>query len=75
MVIKKKSSKSILDIIPLELEPRAALPTWEAAIHLNRKPQTLRMWACLENGPIRPRRFNGLLEWPTADLKKLMGVE
>jgi hypothetical protein len=30
------------------------LPTDEAAAVLQRRPQTLRKWACLECGPIRP---------------------
>ena len=54
-------------------ETRANLPTPEAAFHLNRRPQTLRGWACLENGPIRPLRINGRLAWPVASLKKILG--
>ena len=54
----------------------AALPevltTDEAAAALNRKPQTLRKWACLENGPIRPVRINGRLAWRIADLRELL---
>ena len=38
--------------VPLELETRPAIPTDAAAYHLNRKPQTLRVWACEENLPI-----------------------
>lgn len=60
--------------VPLEQETRANLPTADAAFHLNRQPQTLRIWACRENGPIRPRRLNGRLDWPTAEIKKLCGV-
>ena len=59
---------------PLATEPRAALPTSEAARHLNRSGQTLRLWACKENGPLRPVRVHGRLMWPTADLKRLLGV-
>lgn len=55
-------------------ETRATLPTNEAAYHLGRAAQTLRIWACLENGPIRPLRINGRLAWPVAELKKLLGV-
>jgi len=51
------------------------LPTDEAAAALNRKPQTLRKWACLENGPIRPVRINGRLAWRVADLLALLGGE
>lgn len=57
---------------PLELETRTAIPTADTAYHLNRKPQTLRLWACLENGPIRPIRINGRLAWHVADIKNLL---
>lgn len=60
--------------VALELETRAALPTIEAAHHLNRAQQTLRLWAMREDGPIAPRRVNGRLAWPTADIRKLLGV-
>jgi hypothetical protein len=55
-------------------ESRYALPTADAALHLNRKPQTLRGWACSENGPLRPIRLNGRLAWPVSELKRLLGV-
>ena len=58
----------------LALETRATLPTPEAAYHLNRAQQTLRLWACLENGPLRPIRINGRLAWPVAEIKKLLRV-
>lgn len=51
------------------------LPTSEAAFFINRKPQTLRSWACLENGPIRPIRINGRLAWKVSDLQKLLSGE
>lgn len=56
----------------LENETRTTIPTAEAAFHLDRQPQTLRMWACLENGPIRPIRVNTRLAWPVADIRKLL---
>lgn len=65
----------MVSIKPLIQETRAALPTTEAAIHLNRKPQTLRLWACHENGPLRPIRVHGRLAWPVADLRRLLGIE
>jgi hypothetical protein len=58
----------------LEHETRVAVPTNEAAFHLNRAQQTLRLWACLENGPIRPIRINGRLAWPVAAIRSLLGV-
>ena len=51
----------LLQPVPLDQETRSALPTAEAAFHLNRAEQTLRLWACLENGPLRPIRINGRL--------------
>jgi len=50
----------------------AVLPTNEAAPYINRAPQTLRKWACLECGPIRPVRINGRLAWRVADLQALL---
>jgi hypothetical protein len=57
---------------PLEQETRSHIPTNEAAPHLNRKDQTLRAWACLENGPIRPIRINGRLAWSVAAIRELL---
>lgn len=48
------------------------LPTKEAAASINRAPQTLRKWACLECGPIRPIRINGRLAWRVSDLQTLL---
>lgn len=59
---------------PLTTETRAALPTSEAAFHLNRSSQTLRLWACLGNGPIRPLRVNGRLAWRVADIRRVLEV-
>jgi hypothetical protein len=56
----------------LESETRTAISTDNAAYHLNRKSQTLRTWACFENGPIRPVRINGRLAWPVVDIKNLL---
>jgi hypothetical protein len=47
-------------------------PTNEAARHINRRPQTLRKWACLECGPIRPIRIHGRLAWRVSDLEALL---
>lgn len=59
---------------PLAQEQRTHVDTKAAAYYLNRRPQTLRGWACLENGPVRPLRINGRLAWAVADLKRLLGV-
>lgn len=60
--------------VALERETRAALPTPEAAFHLNRAQQTLRLWAMRGEGPLRPMRINGRLAWKTADIRKLLQV-
>lgn len=60
--------------ISLAHEPRAAVDTETAAFHLNRAQQTLRIWACRENGPLRPIRVHGRLAWAVADIKRLLGV-
>ncbi len=52
--------------------PHAIFSTNEAAEALNRRPQTLRKWACLEIGPIRPIRINGRLAWRTSDIIALL---
>lgn len=64
----------LIQPVALETETRAALPTNEAAYHLNRAQQTLRLWAMREDGPLRPMRINGRLAWPVAELRRLLGV-
>lgn len=59
---------------PLEMENRPAVPTEQAAYYLTRQPQTLRGWACRDDGPLRPMRLNGRLAWKTEDLRRLLGV-
>lgn len=59
---------------PLESVTRPTVDTAAAAHYTNRRPQTLRAWACLENGPLRPIRINGRLAWPIAEIKRLLGV-
>ena len=60
--------------VSLEKETRAALPTPEAAFHLSRAQQTLRLWAMREDGPLRPLRINGRLAWPVSELRRVLGV-
>jgi len=61
--------------IPLEEVNSPTVATDAAAYYLNRKPQTLRKWACLENGPIRPVRVYGRLAWSVSSLKSLVAGE
>lgn len=60
--------------LPLEQVSRPNLTTAETAYYLNRRPQTLRGWACLENGPLRPVRINGRLAWPLSELRRVLGL-
>lgn len=58
--------------LPLEQETRPNISTEAAAHYLLRQPQTLRIWACKETGPLRPVRINGRLAWPVASIRRLM---
>lgn len=59
---------------PLELVNKPNVDTAHAAYLLTRRPQTLRAWACLENGPLRPVRINGRLAWPVSELRRVLGM-
>jgi hypothetical protein len=61
-----------LQFPPIDQETRSHVNTACAAFHLSRNPQTLRTWACLETGPLRPRRINGRLSWAMDDIKNLL---
>lgn len=71
-VKKITAAKRLLNFPPIDQETRSHVETACAAFHLSRKAQTLRAWACLENGPLRPRRINGRLSWATSDLRNLL---
>lgn len=58
---------------PLESVTRPTVPTRQAAYYLDRKPQTLRIWAMRQH-PIRPVNVNGRLAWSVSDIKRLLGV-
>lgn len=69
--------KQVAPFPALEAVNRPAVDTATAAHYLNRRPQTLRGWACHEDGPLRPLRplrINGRLAWPVADLRRVLGV-
>lgn len=61
---------------PLESVTRPNVDTAAAAYYLNRKPQTLRGWACEESFPsgLRPIRVNGRLSWPVSGIRAVLGV-
>lgn len=57
---------------PLDDVTSPTVSTEQAAYYLNRRAQTLRGWACLENGPLRPHRLHGRLAWQVADIRRLV---
>ena len=59
---------------PLEAVNRPTVPTNQAGYYLDRRPQTLRGWACQEDGPLRPIRINGRLAWPVSELRRVLEV-
>ena len=61
-----------INLVLLTDEKRLNLDTATAAAHLNRQPQTLRTWACKENGPLRPIRINRRLAWPVEELRRVL---
>jgi hypothetical protein len=67
-------SPAVPQFPPLESINRPAVDTAAAAYYLNRKQQTLRGWACLDTGPLRPIRVHGRLAWPVAEIKRVLGV-
>jgi hypothetical protein len=59
----------------LKNETRLAVTTKEAARLLGRRPQTLRKWACYDEGPIRPIRGQSRrsrLLWSVEDIRRLL---
>jgi len=58
---------------PLSSVNSPTVDTVQGAFYLNRKPQTLRIWACKEKGPLRPKRINGRLHWSVNDIRHLLG--
>ena len=69
------AQKVVAQFPSLESVTRPNVDTAAAAYYMNRRQQTLRCWACHEDGPIRPLRINGRLAWPVAQLRKVLGVQ
>ena len=72
--INSSSPKASLPFLPLELETRPTVTTAAIAHYTHMAQQTWRIYACKETGPLRPLRIAGRLLWPTAELKRLLGV-
>lgn len=69
-------SATAVAFVPLAQERRTHVDTATLCWHLNRAPQTVRLWACKETYPegLRPIRVNGRLSWPVAGIRKILGV-
>lgn len=67
-----RKTKRTVEFVPLEKEVRDYLPTNEAAFHLGRKPQTLRVWSCNQTGLLQPIGRGARLLWPVAEIKALL---
>ena len=73
--LAKLEDKTPQQFTPLEQVTNPTVTTNAAAHYLNRRPQTLRIWAVYETaGPIRPIRINGRLAWNVASIRKLLQV-
>lgn len=74
VLAKKKANKmkAMLPALGEAAKGRDVLPTNEAAVLINRSPQTLRKWACMKNGPITPVHIFGRLAWRVSDLNALL---
>lgn len=71
--VEAKDSREGLDLQSTVWEDmRSHVDTSTAARLLSRTPQTLRKWACYEDGPMRPVRVNGRLAWAVADIRRLL---
>jgi len=64
-----------IDFLPLGQETRTHVSTKVMCVHLDRKEQTARGWACHEDGPLRPIRVHMKLMWPVSEIKRLLGME
>jgi hypothetical protein len=67
-------NRSQLQIQNLESVTTPTVTTAAAAHYLNRRPQTLRIWAIRQH-PIRPINVNGRLAWPVSDIKRLLCID
>lgn len=70
--LEQRSEEQSQPFPPLDSEVRIGVDTRTAAFHLSRKEQTLRAWACHQDGPIRPLRINGRLAWPVVELRRVL---
>jgi hypothetical protein len=58
---------------PLDSVTRSTVTTEEAAFHLNRKPQTLRVWALAKtDAPLKPIHVGNRLAWKVSEIRELL---
>jgi len=69
---RRNKGRSAVCFIPLENEIRTCIDTASAAHHLMRSPQTLRLWAAKQNGPLQPIKVTSRLMWAVADIKRVL---
>lgn len=74
--VTASSAKEHPQFPPLETVTKPNLTTRELAFYSNMAEQTWRVKACYDTAPegLRPLRVCGKLAWPTAGVKKLLGV-
>ena len=73
--MKPKTTETLASkFIPLDLETRPTVTTDAIAFYTHTRPQTWRIHACKETGPIRCIRIAGRLHWPTQKIRELLGV-
>ena len=68
----KAGQHALQQFPPLELEHRPTVDTAAAAFYLRLAQQTMRIYACKENGPLRPIRIGNRLHWKTEDIRRLL---
>lgn len=70
------TKQSELTFPPLEQVTKPLLTNRETAHYSNLMEQTWRAYACYGNAPggLTPLRIGNRLAWPTAGVKKLLGV-
>ncbi len=73
----ESEAKAPQQFTPLELETRPTVTTAAYSHYTHIAEQTARIHACKGTGPIRPLRIPGSakLHWPTAEIKRLLGVK
>jgi hypothetical protein len=61
---------------PLERVTKPTLTTFEIAYYFNQSPHTWRYHSCRETYPaeLRPIKIGNRLNWPTAAVKKILGI-